>query len=129
MIPAVAGLTADTGVLAAVVAAGCALAGIYFQRQIQHRKDAKTAEEAPAREMNAMGQTAEVIARAAASLIAPFQQTIADMQRELGALREALNLSRAAEAKCQAELGEVRSKLREVTDHLGLEPDCPTSES
>lgn len=116
-----------------VVAALAAVGGILFQQRRQHRQDlaavAKEEEEAPGKELVATSQAAEAIARAAASLIAPFQLTIAGQSHELGALREAVAVSRTAEEKCQQDLAKVKEelhacclKLREVTDHLGLEP-------
>lgn len=122
-----------TGIGSLLLALGTG-GGIYFQQRRQKRQDKKTDDEheaeAPVRELNATSQAAEAIARAAASLIAPFQQTIAGQSHELGELREAITTSRLAEEKCQVDLAQVRTdlaearaKLREVTDHLGLEPD------
>lgn len=119
----------DSGWVAAIatmfLAAGT-VGGVVFDRRRTARRDredeAKVEAEAPATELTATSKAAEAIARAAALLIAPFQATIADMQKEHGALREAISTSRAAEEKCQRDLAEVRGKLREVTDRLGIEP-------
>lgn len=127
----------DPGWAAAIgtllLAAG-GFAGLFLEQRRARRKEEKDEAtknaEAPALELTATSKAAEAIARAAASLIAPFQQTISDMSREHGALREAISTSRQAEEKCQAdlqhvrtELHETRVKLREVTEHLGIDPD------
>lgn len=89
----------------------------------QRRKDrsadaaerAKRKAERPIQEVSAMSAGAEAIARAATALIEPLQKEIQD-------LRDEVTTSRTAEEKCQRDLAEVRTKLREVTDHLGLGP-------
>jgi hypothetical protein len=57
---------------------------------------------------------------------------VRQLQNEQGALREAVTVSRSAEEACRAELAAVREdllatqlKLREVTDHLDIDPDGP----
>lgn len=122
------------GALGTVIVGAAAVGAILLDRgwrQRQERKQEKEdAVEAPARELNATSQAAETVARAAAALLDPLQRTIANMQTEQGALREAVTVSRTAEEKCKDELAEVRAdlaltkaKLREVTDRLQIPPN------
>lgn len=104
------------------------------RRRSDKKADRKAEAEAPSLELNATSKAAEAIARAAASLISPFQETIAGLTRECGALREAITTSRSAEEKCQrdlaecrAELASVKTKVQEITNHLEL--DGPDGES
>jgi phage shock protein A len=118
-----------------VAAVGAIWADRRWRLRQERKKEAEDRAEVPSRELSAASVAAESIARAAASLIAPFQETIANMQQEHGALREAVTVSRAAEEQCKRELNDLRaehvkvqSKLREVTDRLGIPPngDAPT---
>jgi hypothetical protein len=127
MIPPLAAI--DSGWAAAIgtlILAVGTVAGLLLEQRRRKRVDAKAdavhEAEAPALELTATSKAAEAIARAAASLIAPFQQTIADNQREMGVLREAVRVVTEREAECQAELARYKTKLTEVTNHLGLDP-------
>lgn len=162
MIPMLAGIDSGwvAGIATAFLAAGT-VGGVIIDRRRTARRDrkeeakdeaeaAKERAEAPAVQVVATTQAAEALARAAASLIEPFQRTIHEMTLEQGALREAVTISRAAEERCRVELAECRAelvvvraelagtkrevdetkrdaagtkaKVREVTDKLGMEP-------
>lgn len=125
----------DSGWVAAfgtVVLGGATVAAVYadrrWRRRQEKKKEAVDRAEAPANELSAASKAVTAVASAAASLIAPFQATITQLQVEQGALREAVTVSRAAEEKCKVELAEVREKLREATDKLGIPPLPPSSQ-
>jgi predicted nucleic acid-binding Zn-ribbon protein len=102
------------------------------QRRAARKKlvDATTKEaQAPANELAVATRAAEAVTGAAVQLLEPFQKRVTEQATQIGQLQEAITLSRTAEARCQDELAAVRfelhetkTKLREVTDHLGLEP-------
>lgn len=98
------------------------------ERRLRNQDIAKQATdraEAPAHEMTAMGRTAEVLASAAATLVAPLQATINAQQQQLGVLAEKAARSEESERKCQLDLASVRNTLREVTERIGIDPPAP----
>lgn len=101
---------------------------LHGERRVKNQEIKRTAQDeaqAPAHEMTAMGRTAEVLASAAATLVAPLQATITAQQKEIGVLQEKAHKHEDAERRCQLDLASVRATLREVTERVGVDPPAP----